>query len=274
MYEAYKNKPTRHSPFSLSLFFPSSSFCPVERTMLLPAFLRHPLEGLIGESCYHELVTDMNLTHMPCLKYTVSKGLGLGIVLGGSIVKIPQILTITRNASAQGLSLTSYLLETLSYAIVLAYNLRQNNPFSTYGEIFFISLQNIAITMLILHYAGQQKSMVLTAAVFVCLFHCLTSTWWVSSWWMAGLYAATIPLSLASKLPQIMTNYKNKSTGQLSVFTVINYFAGSTARVFTTMTELDDTLMLVGVLLASVLNAVLVLQVFLYWGGSLYKKKD
>lgn len=82
---------------------------------------------------------------------------------------------------------------------------------------------------------------------------------------MASLYAITIPLSLASKIPQIYTNFINKSTGQLSVFAVLNYFAGTTARVFTTMTELDDPLMLIGNLLASILNGVLVIQVFMYW---------
>jgi mannose-P-dolichol utilization defect protein 1 len=93
---------------------------------------------------------------------------------------------------------------------------------------------------------------------------------------MASLYAATIPLSLASKVPQIWTNFKNKSTGQLSVFTVMNYFLGSAAHVFTTYAELDDPLMLLGTLLATGLNLLLVLQVFLYWGKAttITKKSD
>ncbi|OAD71426.1 hypothetical protein PHYBLDRAFT_75231 [Phycomyces blakesleeanus NRRL 1555(-)] len=235
--------------------------------MHLPAVLRTPITGLIGETCYDVLIENLNLTDVPCIKYTISKGLGLGIVLGGSIVKIPQIMTIVRNKSAQGLSLSSYLLETFSYAITLAYNLRQGNPFSTFGEIFFISLQNIVITLLILLYSGKREALVMTFTSLISIFYCLTSEKLVPASIMAVLYAATIPLSLASKVPQISANFKNKSTGQLSVFTVINYFAGSTARVFTTMTELDDPLMLTGTVLASVLNAVLVIQVFLYWGS-------
>ncbi|KAI9018114.1 monosaccharide-p-dolichol utilization protein [Phycomyces nitens] len=235
--------------------------------MHLPPVLRTPITGLIGETCYDVLIENLNLTDVPCIKYTISKGLGLGIVLGGSIVKIPQIMTIIKNKSAQGLSMSSYLLETLSYAITLAYNLRQGNPFSTYGEIFFISIQNILITLLILVYSGKTDALVMTITSLISTFYCLTSEKLLPAWIMAILYAGTIPLSLASKIPQINANFKNKSTGQLSAFAVINYFAGSTARVFTTLTELDDPLVLTGTVLASILNAILVVQVFLYWGA-------
>jgi hypothetical protein len=57
----------------------------------IPNFLRDPAVALIGEKCYTVLVYDFDITHAECLKYALSKGLGLGIVLGGSIVKIPQV---------------------------------------------------------------------------------------------------------------------------------------------------------------------------------------
>ncbi|CAO3627323.1 unnamed protein product [Cunninghamella echinulata] len=106
--------------------------------MILPPFIRQPITAIIGETCYTSLIEDINYKDVACIKYTVSKGLGLGIVLGGAIVKIPQILTIVSHGSAQGLSLLSYLIESLSYTITLAYNIRQQNPFSTFGEIFLL----------------------------------------------------------------------------------------------------------------------------------------
>ncbi|KAI9264418.1 hypothetical protein BY458DRAFT_513969 [Sporodiniella umbellata] len=240
--------------------------------MQLPAILREPAVALIGETCYVSLLENLNLADFDCIKYAISKGLGLGIVLGGSIVKIPQILTIFKNKSATGLSLTSYLMETLSYLITLSYNLRQGNPFSTFGEIMFISLQNLIITNLIFYFGQQQfGKMFGTLFMLIAFFYSLNSV--VSPVLLSSLYAATIPLSLASKMPQIYINFKNKSTGQLSVFTVVNYFAGSAARVFTTMTELDDTLMLFGNLLAASFNAILVLQVILYWNNKTLKKE-
>ncbi|KAG2227098.1 hypothetical protein INT45_003828 [Circinella minor] len=248
---------------------PDSEF--FNRKMLLPAPLKEPIVALIGDKCYISLVEDFDLTDVPCIKYALSKGLGFGIVIGGSIVKIPQILTIVNAGSARGLSLASYILETLSCCITFAYNWRQNNPFSTYGETCFLTVQNIIITMLILFYAQRHSETLVTMIGYVAILYVLTYI--VPSWVMSSLYGATIPIGLASKVPQIYTNFANKSTGQLSVFAVVTYFAGTAARVFTTMTELDDPLMLYGNMLACVLNGILLIQVLLYWGKKLDEEK-
>lgn len=44
------------------------------------------------QKCYQSLIEDLNFGDVDCIKLSVSKGLGIGIVLGGSIVKVPQIL--------------------------------------------------------------------------------------------------------------------------------------------------------------------------------------
>ncbi|KAI9299312.1 hypothetical protein BJ944DRAFT_274312 [Cunninghamella echinulata] len=199
------------------------------------------------------------------------------------------MITIMTKRSATGLSLASYYLETYAYIIILAYNLRQHNPFSTFGEVVFIASQNVLITLMILWYSKKQpqsRRLLTTTTTTTAMDYNII--WTLSynfisflgsflillmsstpMWLLTSLYASTIPIILASKIPQILTNYQNQSTGQLSVFAVINYFAGTTARVFTTLTELDDPLMLAGNILASLLNGVLVLQVYLYWGKSM-----
>lgn len=62
---------------------------------------------------------------------------------------MPQILKILRSGSARGISLASYLLDTASLAIVVAYNMRQKFSFSTYGENVFLTIQNIVIMCVI-----------------------------------------------------------------------------------------------------------------------------
>ncbi|KAI8637660.1 hypothetical protein BD408DRAFT_47246 [Parasitella parasitica] len=240
--------------------------------MQLPTILREPAVELIGEKCYVSLIENLNIHDVDCIKYAVSKGLGLGIVLGGSIVKVPQILTILKRKSAEGLSLASFLLEALSYSITLSYNMRQGNPFSTYGEIMFIYIQNIIIASLIFYFGQQPTKMVAALIGLLSVFWALNNAALVPPVVMSSLFAATIPLNLAAKVPQIYTNFKNKSTGQLSVFTVVNYFVGSSIRVFTTITEIDDPIMLFGGLLASSFNALLLLQVILYWNNNPAKK--
>lgn len=46
----------------------------------------------ILQKCYSSLVENLNVGDVDCLKYSLSKGLGIGIVVGGSIMKVPQLL--------------------------------------------------------------------------------------------------------------------------------------------------------------------------------------
>lgn len=80
------------------------------------------------------------------------------------------------------------------------------------------------------------------------------------------LQVATLPLSLFSKLPQIMQNARARSTGQLSAFAVISQIVGCIARLFTTTTEVGDLIVTAGFALALLLNLVLGAQMWLYWG--------
>ena len=79
------------------------------------------------------------------------------------------------------------------------------------------------------------------------------------------LAALTIPLTLSSKLPQILSNHAQGSTGQLSAFLVFNSFVGCAARVYTTVMETGDRVILVGFLAAMGLNGVLAAQMGYYW---------
>lgn len=227
--------------------------------------------ALIGKQCYKVLVEDLDVLNGECLKYSLSKALGVGIVLGGSIVKVPQILKIVNAGSVRGLSLSSYLLETASYCISLAYNVRKEFPFSTYGETAFLTVQNILITLMILGYSRSFPQLLGVGMVIVIGSYCLASQGVVTPSVLNYLQAATIPLSLSSKIPQILETYRNKSTGQLSAFAVFNYFVGSLARVFTTVQETGDSLIFWGFALATVLNGVLVAQMIMYWDSSAEK---
>lgn len=65
---------------------------------------------------------------VPCFKATLSKGLGLGIIAGSILVKVPQILKISSNKSGQGINILSVLLDlfvitsTVAYGFVKGYN--------------------------------------------------------------------------------------------------------------------------------------------------------
>lgn len=204
------------------------------------------------------------------------------------------------------ISISGQVLETIAYAISLAYAARSKFPFSTYGENFFLTIQNVVITLLIVWHSGVgaagsrqltaggsvrasgNLSGVLVGAVIVVVTSVLLASESLVSpslreWRSRAIYntmlncifevvsflqASTVPLALVSKAPQILSNYQLKSTGNLSAFAVFNAFLGCLARLFTTSQETGDNLMWWGFALAGALNAVLVVQMIVYWNNS------
>jgi mannose-P-dolichol utilization defect protein 1 len=83
---------------------------------------------------------------------------------------------------------------------------------------------------------------------------------------LAAAQLCTLPLSLFSKLPQIAQNHRARSTGQLSTFAVVSQIGGCAARLFTTAQEVNDPLVAAGYALALLLNLVLGIQMYAYWG--------
>ncbi|CCG82804.1 Putative uncharacterized protein [Taphrina deformans PYCC 5710] len=237
-------------------------------TRALPSFIKDPAISILGsQKCYKSLVEDLNYNDIACLKLGVSKALGVGIVAGGSIVKVPQILKLVNSGSSAGISVLSYILETTAFLITLGYNVRQGFPFSTYGESAFIAIQNVFITLLALHYGKQNSAAAVTVVAIGAALYALFSHGGITFQTLQYLQTLTIPIALGSKIPQIFTIFKNKSTGQLSAFAVFNYLIGSLARIYTTVTEVNDPLIFWGFLLSTGLNAVLVAQMLYYWNS-------
>ncbi|EJT98805.1 mannose-P-dolichol utilization defect 1 protein [Dacryopinax primogenitus] len=231
---------------------------------LIPGFLRDRAVALIGEECYVSLVENLNIFDTKCLKYAISKGLGVGLVLGGLIMKLPQLIVILRARSARGVSLTAYGFETLSYGIITAYSARQAYPFSTYGENFFLGIQNVVITLLIVYFAPRSTPTQLAgAAVAIAVGAYLLLT--IPMSYLAMLQGSTIPLTFLSKVPQIISNHRLQSTGTLSSFAVFAAVAGTFARLFTTATEVKDPLVFWSYVGAAVLNVIIGVQMAMYW---------
>ncbi|KAE9393788.1 mannose-P-dolichol utilization defect 1 protein [Gymnopus androsaceus JB14] len=234
-------------------------------TQNLPAPVRELGVSLIDEKCYSSLVEMLDFSDIELKDWAIA------IVVGGSIVKIPQILLILRAQDSTGLSLPSYILETLSYLITLFYSYRNSFPFSTYGENFFLGIQNIIVSLLTIAYGNSPNPSRTTGdtglvlGLFIAAIAALNS---LSLENLAYLQLATLPLSLFSKVPQITANYSAKSTGRLSAFAVISQVLGCIARVYTTSTELGDPVVQAGFGLALLLNLVLGIQMLMYWGNA------
>ena len=80
---------------------------------------------------YYDISIDYAgiILSVPCLKAPLSKGLGLGIIAGSILVKVPQIVKILKNKSAEGLSFTGTSLELVAVINSFCYNFVKQYPF-------------------------------------------------------------------------------------------------------------------------------------------------
>lgn len=192
-------------------------------TQNLPNPINDVAISLLGQKCYRSLVLQLDLSSAngECFSLAISKALGIGIVGASAVVKIPQLLKLVNSQSAQGLSFLSYLLETASFVITLAYNVRHGFPFSTYGETAFIAVQDIAIAVLILAYTGRSTTAATFVAALAASGYALFGQGNIVDMNALGyLQAGAGVLGVASKVPQIWQIWQEGGTGQLSAFAV------------------------------------------------------
>ncbi|KAF4549675.1 Hypothetical protein D9617_20g027310 [Elsinoe fawcettii] len=239
----------------------------------LPSPLANTALSLLGPKCYNSLVLSINISDLDCLKLAISKALGIAIISASSIVKIPQLLKLINSQSAAGVSFLSYALETAAYLVTLAYNVRLGFPFSTYGETALIAVQNVAIAVLVLHFSGKSAGAGLFVAGLAAAGYALFNEGVLGAKELGYAQAGAGLLGVASKVPQILTVWQQGGTGQLSAFAVFNYLVGSLVRIFTTLQEVDDKLILYGFVSGFLLNAVLAGQMAYYWNGSSSQKE-
>ncbi|PFH32731.1 hypothetical protein BESB_013430 [Besnoitia besnoiti] len=73
-----------------------------------------------------------------CFAQVLSACLSLGVLVGGSLVKLPQLLKIIRARGVEGLAELSVYVEAISAAIFVVYNVLEQHPFTTWGEMLFV----------------------------------------------------------------------------------------------------------------------------------------
>lgn len=210
----------------------------------------------------------------PCFSATLSKGLGIVLILGSLLVKVPQILKIFKSQSGTGINIFSVTLDLAAITIHMAYNFVKGFPFSSWGDTLFLAVQTVIIGALVLWYnkATIQSLLYLIIYLVVCyvLMGGLTP---IDVLW--SLTSVNIVIVVAGKGIQAWTNYKNGNTGQLAAVTLIMLMGGSLARIFTSIQETGDPIVIITYIASSAVNSLLVFQLVYYWNSNnnLEKKK-
>ncbi|CAK8671324.1 unnamed protein product [Clavelina lepadiformis] len=227
----------------------------------------------MSDECYHLYFVDFNFFDGPCFSAVLSKLLGYAIVLGAVLVKVPQIQKIVSAGSALGVSFFALLLELYAVTSMFSYSLAREFPFSTWGDSFFLLIQNVIIGFLIQYYNGKTA----TGAVFIGMLAIIVyvlASGLTPLRYLATLQAANMPAVVVSKLVQAFDNYKNGHTGQLSVITVFLLFNGSLARIFTSIQETGDNLIILNYVVSSICNGIIGFQILWYWNATPKEKAE
>jgi len=223
--------------------------------------------------CYHRVVGELNFLHVPCLKLLCSRILSFQVILGALIVKVPQILKILRASSVENLSYLTFFLELAAVTFTCTYSYAKGFPFSTWGESLFIAIQVIILLGLLFYY---NEHMMYTG-IFVPVYG--TAVWYLTSGLasmelLSTLQASVIILMLASRLSQVVATFMNKTTGQLSFITSFLNWAGTAARIFTTVQETEDPILILMYISSFTVNSIILLQFLIYWNVSPSGKED
>mmetsp|Transcript_23489 Transcript_23489/g.30525 ORF Transcript_23489/g.30525 Transcript_23489/m.30525 type:complete len:261 (+) Transcript_23489:79-861(+) len=230
--------------------------------------------GIFSEECWKVFVEGLNQLFLqldvvgvldrfsyykPCALSVISKILGYVIIIGSFGFKVPQILKVMDSHSTAGLSLASMEMDVFVYIASLGYSLRQRLPISAYGEQAVVLLQNLILVAQAWIFDAPASFLRLLAFLFATILSSI-AIYLQPSTTLPLLPMIAVAASVCSRVPQISTNYFQGHTGLLSPITVALNVFGALARVFTTLSEAYDPVMLFSYSISFILSATLMAQ--------------
>uniref|UniRef100_A0A1I7SM46 Mannose-P-dolichol utilization defect 1 protein homolog n=1 Tax=Bursaphelenchus xylophilus TaxID=6326 RepID=A0A1I7SM46_BURXY len=240
--------------------------------MTAKEFVDIAIKQIFPKKCFEKMIVEMDVLNRECVPAVLSRCLGFALTAGSLGILVPQILKIKANKSGAGISLAAQILAIVAAGSTSAYSFEKGFAFSQWGDSLAIFVQTAIIVMQILHYNGNTPG----AFSFLAVTWMLTTAvmyHYVPMSALTFLQSATIPIITASKGLQILANYRQGSTGQLSPISVTMAFGGCVARIFTSIQETGDNLVILSYVVATVLNFILVVQLVIYWNVDDKKKK-
>ncbi|KRY53678.1 Mannose-P-dolichol utilization defect 1 -like protein, partial [Trichinella britovi] len=124
----------------------------------------------------------------------------------------------------------------------------------------------VAGASLVLYYYKRFIALTVVSSFYgFCCYHVYNGSVWENV--LDSVQMMTIVIMFIARATQAVDNYIHKSTGQLSAVTYILLFLGSLARIFTSVKETGDNMIIAQYMMSTLMNLFICLQIQLYWGN-------
>lgn len=203
----------------------------------------------------------------PCLSGVLVKLIGIVIMLGACLNKLPLYVNVLKTESVAGMSAGAVYGETIMYANSAFYGLLRGNPFTAWGENGIMTVQAIGICFLLWKYKDDpkisQKERMTASAIFALYVFLVTVILPPERYYL--LQASNWPVLIYSRGGAIWEIWRIQHTGTQSIITHIMNLGGSCIRFLTTIKEVGwDMTLLSGYALSAGLNVCLVASFFIF----------
>lgn len=186
-----------------------------------------------------------------CFGQLLTKALGVAIILGSCLNKIPIMINMVRAQSASGISRNSLYGEMIVYANCTFYGILWNHPFTAFGENVSLLLQNAVLVVIAWRYtnaAGGSATKVSPgekiAVVTGFALYSVAVLNFLPEHLRYLLMSSTYPVMLYARGSQVLETYQVKNTGNLSIATTTLNLVGAMIRVGKIILELCGSLTL------------------------------
>lgn len=186
-------------------------------------------------------------------------------------LKLPQIISIVKSKSVEGINRISLMIEIWNFFTSVSYAAHFGYPVKLYAEYSGLILQSLVIFMLVFTYSkGHQRnqipsnSFMILTLISITVLHSLVAFQFFDDWMPTAIILTSLPSSPLSRIMQIRQIIMTGSSGSLSSLTWFLASITTGCRFMSNMLTVSDGLLLFRLGSATLLNALLSLTILCY----------
>lgn len=204
-------------------------------------------------------------------------------------LKLPQIASIIKSSSVEGINRISLLIELWNFMTSVSYSAYFDYPRSLYLEYSGLILQSLIIFGLVIKYSSNGKkspsekqasssfpnnSLMILLLISMTILHSLIAFQFFEHWIPTAVILTSLPSGSLSRIIQIRQIIKTRNPGSLSALTWFLAAIATGCRFTTNILTVADSLLLFRLGSATLLNISLSVSIICYRAKIVINKND